>query len=58
MGTIVNLKARRKSQARDEKEKQAAANRSHFGRAKDDRKLATAKLEQDAKRLEGHKREE
>ncbi len=58
MGDIVNLKATRKSQARGEKEKQAAANRAKFGRAKDQRKMTAAKRQLEARRLEGHKREE
>lgn len=58
MGDIVNLKTRRKRNARAEKEKQAAANRNHFGRAKHERNKSAAERALEARRLEGHKREE
>ncbi|HEY1720726.1 MAG TPA: DUF4169 family protein [Magnetospirillaceae bacterium] len=47
MSEIVNLRRVRKEKARDEKEKQAAENRTKFGRTKTEkqREAAVSKLE-------------
>ncbi len=58
MGEILNLKLHRKRKARAVRESEAAANRTKFGSAKDDRKLTDAKRELESKRLDGHKLEE
>ena len=58
MGEIFSLKLHRKRKARVVAESEAAANRAKFGRAKDERKLTGAKLDQEKKRLDDHKIEE
>ena len=58
MAEIVNLRTVRKRKARDEKAETAAQNRVVFGRTKAEKDLTTAKGEQAAKKLDGHKREE
>ena len=58
MAEIVNLRQARKRKARLDKEAAAAENRIAFGRTKAERKASEARTELDARRLEGHKRDE
>ncbi len=55
MGTVINLRNRRKRKAREEREAKAEENRVLFGLNKTE-KTQTAKLrDQDTKRLDGKK---
>jgi hypothetical protein len=58
MSEIVNLTRVRKAKAREDREAQAAANRTKYGRTKAERERQTAQDAIDAARLDGHKREE
>jgi hypothetical protein len=58
MAEIVNLRQARKQKARSDKEAKAAENRIAFGRTKAERQLSEAKTGLDARRLEGHRRDE
>jgi len=58
MADIINLKNIRKRKARDEKEAAAEANRLKFGRSKSERVSQEAKQTLEARRLDGHKRED
>jgi hypothetical protein len=58
MAGIVNLRQARKARARAEKETEAAANRSRFGRTKAERDAEAARRALAEKALEGHRREE
>jgi Domain of unknown function (DUF4169) len=58
MGEVVNLRTRRKAQARAARSAQAAQNRARFGRALAERRRAKAETlkaasELDGRRLEG-----
>jgi hypothetical protein len=55
MAEIVNLRHIRKSKARDEKEKTAAANRTLHGTPKHLRKLAKAKTAKSVHDLDAHR---
>ena len=57
MAEIVNLRRARKAKGRAEKDKTAQANRVAHGTPKAVRKLETARKEQAAERLGGHKLE-
>lgn len=58
MSEIVNLKRYRKRVAREEKERDAQANRERFGRSKAEREKTEIEKESAARHLDGHKREE
>jgi hypothetical protein len=58
MAEIVNLKRARKAKARAEKDETAAANRIKFGRTRAEREKAEAGRALEAKKLDGHKRED
>jgi hypothetical protein len=53
----INLRQARKRKARAEKDKQADANRIAHGTPKAVRDLAAARRDQQAKRVDGHRRE-
>jgi hypothetical protein len=55
MAEIVNLRRARKSKARDEKEKAAAANRVHYGTPKALRDVAAANTDKTAQKHELHR---
>jgi len=55
MAEIVNLKRAKKAKARAAAEEAAAANRTQFGTPKAARKLAKAKQEKEAARVDAHK---
>jgi len=55
MAEIVNLKRAKKARARRAADEVAAANRTQFGTPKAARKLAKAKRERDATRIESHR---
>lgn len=57
MAEIVNLRRIRKAKLRREQEKDAAANRSHFGTAKRLRDQSRAEREKAAHEVEGHRLE-
>ncbi|RYD96268.1 MAG: DUF4169 family protein [Sphingobacteriales bacterium] len=58
MADIINLRTARKQKARDAKEAQSAQNRLKFGRTRAEKELSKATSELDAKRIDGHKRED
>jgi hypothetical protein len=58
MAEIVNLKRIRKAKIRAEKDEIASANRIKFGRTKAEREKAEAGTELEARKLDGHKRED
>ena len=55
MTQIINLRQARKRQKRAEKETQAAANRTKFGRGKADRKRDEAEETRASEAFEGHR---
>ncbi len=55
MTEIVNLRQAKKRRVRAEKEAQAAANRTRFGRTKAERKKATAEEARARRELDGKK---
>ncbi len=55
MADIVNLRQARKRKVRAAKEAQAEANRTAFGRTKEERRLGEARKDLEARRLEGHR---
>jgi Domain of unknown function (DUF4169) len=55
MTNIVNLNKARKHKAREEKRRQADKNRVVYGQPKDQRKLSKANLENENRRLDGHR---
>ena len=55
MAEIVNLKRAKKARARRAADEVAAANRTQFGTPKAARKLAKAKQEKEAARVDAHK---
>lgn len=58
MAEIVNLRMARKHKARAEREVVATENRNTFGKTKAERENDAATKKLDAKRLDGHKRED
>ena len=56
MVDIVNLRQARKRKQRDDRARAAEDNRTKFGRAATDRKLAQRGKALEEERLEGHKR--
>ncbi len=58
MAEIVNLRRTRKAKLRREDEKVAAANRLHFGTAKERRDRARSERDKAAREVEGHRLEE
>lgn len=58
MADIVNLNRARKAKARVQKEETAAQNRILFGRTKAEKHLDAARKAAEAKKLDGHKRED
>lgn len=58
MGDLVNLNRFRKERDRAQKAATAEENRARFGRKKSDKALDAAKADLEARRLEGHKRDE
>jgi len=58
MGDLVNLNRFRKERDRAQKAAAAEENRARFGRRKSDKILDAAKADLEARRLEGHKRDE
>lgn len=58
MAEIVNLRRVRKAKARDEKSREADANRVKHGIAKPVRELAKARAEKQARDVDAHKLEE
>ena len=52
MAEIVNLRQARKRKLRGDKERQAAENRTKFGRTKDERNRVTAEAEHERHRLD------
>jgi hypothetical protein len=57
-GEIVNLRMARKRRGRAQAEAAAEANRVKFGRSKEDRQLSEAQRELEARRIEGHRRDQ
>jgi len=55
---IVNLRRARKAKAREKAEEAAAHNRATFGRPKAERDRAAAESALEARRLDGHARED
>jgi hypothetical protein len=55
MGDIVNLRRVRKARARNEKAKEADANRIAFGLSKAEKSFASAHRELHEKRMDQHK---
>jgi hypothetical protein len=53
MGDVVNLNRFRKAKARDEKQRQAEANRVRFGRTTAEKKREAAEAERGTKDLDG-----
>lgn len=58
MAEIVNLNRWRKARTRDEKNKQAEANRVAFGRTKAEKQVARKQSEQQESSLDGKKLED
>ena len=57
MAEIVNLRQTRKRKARDEKDKEAEANRLAFGRTKAEKQVTKLEKTRADKSLDGHKRD-
>jgi hypothetical protein len=55
MGETVNLRQARKRRDRAERETEAEANRIKHGLGKAEKTLASARREQDARKLDGHR---
>lgn len=58
MGEIVNLRRARKAKARQRDEEQAAQNRVAFGLSKAEKQFSAATRALDAKKLDGHLRDD
>jgi hypothetical protein len=58
MAEIVNLRRARKAKARAEAQATAAENRIRFGRTAQEKKQGAAQKALEAKRLEGHRRDD
>jgi Domain of unknown function (DUF4169) len=58
MAEIVNLRRARKAKARDEKSREAEANRVKHGIAKPVRELAKARVEKQVRDAEAHRLDE
>lgn len=54
---LINLRRARKAKARDEKERQAEANRLAFGRTKAEKKETTAERDRALRAIDAHRRE-
>lgn len=57
MAEIINLRRVRKQRARDEADKDAAANRATFGQTKAERERTAAEADLTARTLDAHRRE-
>ena len=57
MTEVINLKQKRKANARATKEKTASENRIKFGRTKEEKRAEKIKAEHAERHLQGHKRE-
>jgi hypothetical protein len=57
MAHIINLRRARKNKKREDDEATATINRAKFGTPKAERNLQDALKQQDAKRLDAHKRD-
>ncbi len=57
MAEIINLRRARKDKARVDDRRTADVNRAAFGRTKDEKLLAKAKVERDDRQLDGHRRD-
>ena len=57
MADVINLRQKRKAKSRDEKGKQAGANRLLHGRTKAEKSLTKAETERATRAHEGHRRE-
>lgn len=55
MAELINLRAVRKAKEKAERRVQADANAHRFGRNRGDKALEAARLEQDKRKLDGHK---
>ncbi|RJF88179.1 DUF4169 family protein [Oleomonas cavernae] len=58
MAEIVNLRRARKAKARAEAQATAAENRIQFGRTAQEKKQSAAQKALEAKRLDGHRRDD
>lgn len=58
MNEIINLRRVRKGKARVAAEAEAKANRAAHGRTKAERNLSKAQQEANARKLDGHKRDD
>jgi hypothetical protein len=58
MNEIINLRRVRKGKARAAAEAEAEANRAAHGRTKAERNLSKAQQEANARKLDGHKRDD
>ncbi|MCW2315397.1 hypothetical protein M2322_000931 [Rhodoblastus acidophilus] len=57
MGEVVNLRLARKRRERDERESEADSNRIKHGLSKAEKTLASARRDQDVRKLDGHRLE-
>jgi len=57
MGEVVNLRLARKRRERDVRESEADSNRIKHGLSKAEKTLASARRDQDARKLDGHRLE-
>lgn len=58
MGDVISLRLHKKRKERAEKEATAAANRSKFGRTKAEKETSRGVVELEARRLDGHRRDD
>lgn len=58
MGDVINLRQHRKRKAREDRAAAAAENRSKFGRSKAEKAEARAVVDLEARRLDGHRRDD
>jgi len=57
MGEVVNLRQARKRRDREERASEAEANRVKHGLSKAEKNLSSARRDQDARKLDGHRLE-
>ncbi len=57
MANIINLRREKRRKAREDREKQAEANRLAHGRSKQERLQTSARTEKETRQLDGHKRD-
>ena len=57
MADVINLRRARKSKQRDDREKQAAVNRTLFGRTRAEKEAEAAKRVLSEKNIAAHKRD-